>query len=126
MICVVIENNVVMIASSIPTLRPLMRKNTGSSIGTPAGYTYGSSGPPKNPASVETYGQSDTSKARASKLVEDDDSEEHILRDLSSVGNQITKTTNLQVAYEERMHGGLEKFDSSAWPESLEKASNDV
>lgn len=125
MICVVIENNIVMIAASIPTLRPLMRKNPDST-GTPGRYYCGSGGHVHSDFSSAGAARRQTLNSRVrSKLgTLDDNSEEYILHEIAG-GHQITKTTNVQVAYEQRSNNTgdteVEKAYSGTWPQTLEK-----
>ena len=83
-----------------------MRKDQNST-GAPRRYPYGSDGQ----INSDYFGagsyrrQTHVGHGRAKLGTLDDNSEEHILQDLSA-GKQITKTTNVRVAYEERSNGG--------------------
>jgi len=98
---VCVENNVVMIAASIPTLRPLLRRKSGSTA-TPVPYAWSSSQSRRKASAHDPYEAHVENVAHSGRGIRDDDSEEHILQALPTAADQITKTTAFHVKYEVR------------------------
>ncbi|TKA30697.1 hypothetical protein B0A50_02417 [Salinomyces thailandicus] len=109
-IWVSVENNVVIIAATIPTLRPLLRKHGHShpsaSRNTP--YGFGSSGhshhQPKIFSGHGLYAAQGTEMTPTGRGSEDGDgdSEALILQANTAPAGEITKTTDVHVAFERR------------------------
>lgn len=94
---VCIENNVVMVAASIPTLRPLLRRKDRSSA-TAQAYTCSENS--RRNMSHDPYSQPQDHIARSGRDDPDSNSEEYILQNVVAPGDQITKTTDVHIAYE--------------------------
>lgn len=99
-IWVVVENNTVCLAASLPALRPLLRKNGANDTS-----AYGHE---TDAQRSKSYSQNHTGRKR--RNLDSDvgrkhggSSEEYILASLGDeAGDRITKTTAVSVAYEER------------------------
>lgn len=130
---VCVENNVVIIAASIPTLRPILKRNSSTSTHGSGGLRRGS----------EPLKRSTTSSDGASKFTKrgsdatwlgaqfqdmdpttgqsvsvagaglDDQSDEHVMHPLRD--RAITKTTDVRIAWEENdLESGLETASHGA------------
>ncbi|KAK5114555.1 hypothetical protein LTR85_010132 [Meristemomyces frigidus] len=97
---VCIENNVVMVAASIPTLRPLLHRRDGSSHPS-KGYIYSENSKRKESAH-DPYkcGQDDTTTQSGRAEMDGANSEEYIMR--SVCAPEIMKTMDVHVEYETR------------------------
>lgn len=102
-IWVVVENNVVMMAASIPTLAPILRRRQTSNVGRTVPLRYNRSG---------RSGGKDKSREQHSSKPGDPGqsstetnpkgaSQEYILQTMSP-DEQITKRTDVQISYESR------------------------
>ncbi|KAK4552533.1 hypothetical protein LTR86_010377 [Recurvomyces mirabilis] len=107
MLCVVLENNVVIVAASIPTLRPLVRKQQPVS-GYPEQQRRTDGGNMSIWPSSQRRSRSDYVNGEDQSVPNDlnderdDRSETHILAAIKPPDGQILKTTKFQVTYEEQ------------------------
>lgn len=126
-IWVIVENNVVIYAASIPTLRPIMKRNHGS---TASAYTHSGRKHNNNYNTYLSGGDDTLGNSRFSRRASDstwlgrasisrnepsvqtvsavaagtdDNSEDYILQPLGD--KHITKTTDVRIAWEEQDHG---------------------
>lgn len=98
-IWVIVENNTVCIAASIPALRPLLRKRHSASSGTSA--IAGEYGSWSKGLSSKRFTQDQRNMNRLEVQHHDGNSEEYILSHVHEMpADQITKTTDVLVAYE--------------------------
>lgn len=96
----VVENNTVCIAASIPTLRPLLRK---SGAGSSLSYNYGTDDKKRKSSACNRLSQSRYADFSTTGQHHDGNSEEYILASVEADGSdQITKTTDVSVAFESR------------------------
>lgn len=97
-IWVIVENNTVCLAASIPALRPLLRKRqAGSSSATTVRGEYSS----WNKGLSSKRHTQDLRNMQKSMQHHNGDSEEYILSSVNETpADQITKTTAVSVAYE--------------------------
>ncbi|KAF1352603.1 hypothetical protein BDV97DRAFT_150728 [Delphinella strobiligena] len=147
-IWVIVENNVVIYAATIPTLRPIMKRKHGS---TASAYTHGGT-KHRNPYNTYLSGGEDTSgNSRSGRRASDstwlgrastscnepsvqtvftvaagtdDNSEDYILQPLGD--KQITKTTNVHIAWEEQDPGHHQGFDVGLDQASHGNATQDI
>lgn len=96
---VVVENNTVCLAASIPTLRPLLRRKGAASSSTPA---YDLSGSQQKRGMRSRY-NSNTRRISNETCHQSNNSEEYILSSLGGRGEQIIKTTDVVITSEERV-----------------------
>ena len=105
-LCTLVENNVVIIAASVPMLRPLWLKDTLNTHAYDAHDSWsgatGGNAVQRAASNAPTYYGSRLSKCDMQHTVEDGESGEYILGDVGEPDGGITKTTEVRVAYNGR------------------------
>ena len=100
-LAVLVENNVVIMAASIPALRPLLVKARKGTTPTPRAYPVGGSNW-QTGHSQGKYNGRIIDRGDAEPVPGDANSEEYILGPVSASEGQITKTTTFHIANEAR------------------------
>jgi hypothetical protein len=96
---VVVENNTVCLAATIPALRPLLRKSGAAT----SSYSYGTDDRKRKSNACHRSSDGRYKHHSAAGQHHDGNSEEYILTSVGADGcDQITKTTAVSVAFESR------------------------